>query len=167
MKITITPIPKSKLKHIKKHDHLYSVLLDYDSSIDCGKARFAADIYNETCSAINTKNLILACSGIRTLLDILNRIKTNKHHAEHGFTKNLDDVEKNLHITAEQKKILKNVLDIGGSAVHRDAIPKVKDIVLCIQVLENLIESLFIYPVRGKQLAAAAKKLPSIGKTTP
>jgi transcription elongation factor Elf1 len=142
-KIIITPTPKSKLKHLKKHKIISDMLLHYDSNIEFDKAIFVESIYNEISDAINTKKLILACLGMLSLLDILYRIKYKKYDTKSILTENLNDMQKNLYITERQKEMLKNVLAMGDAATHRDAVPTVQDIVACMQIIEHMVESFF------------------------
>ncbi|MDR2696731.1 MAG: DUF4145 domain-containing protein [Deltaproteobacteria bacterium] len=140
-KIIITPTPKEKRKHKKMHNSIVDILLQHDPDIEFDKAIFAESIYNEISNAINTKKFILACLGMRSLLDILYRIKTKKSGTKSGFAANLNGMVKKSYITEGQKEILQNVLAIGDAAAHRDAIPTVKEIVDCMQIVEQALES--------------------------
>ena len=145
-KIIITPTPQAQRKHQKGHQGMADMLLRNDSGIAFDKAIFIESLYNEISDAINTKKCILACLGMRTLLKLLYGKQTKNPDTQNECTAILNGLAQKSSLSKQQKAIVQTVLATGNAVARSDAVPTMKDIVDCMQIIEHVIEA--EYPLR-------------------
>ncbi len=138
----------SKYRHHKPKKNIYI----YNKG-DQERCAQATKLYEEICTAINREQNIIAAMGMRTLINLCCLISTGSHDWDPGFTANLNSLEKTGYLATKSKNLFQNILEFGGAATHRDAIPRTKHLVISINAIESLIESLFVFPDDSAELA--------------
>lgn len=96
----------------------------------------------------------LSTMGIRALLEF---IMIQKVGDNGSFSKNLAEFERKEYISRGQRDILNAVLEAGHATMHRSYSPSQDDLVTCMDIAENVIEMVYIHPLKVKALA---KKIP-------
>ena len=95
-------------------------------------------IISETYRAFNENLYILSSIGIRTIIDSYFQL----HKIEEGsFKKNLEKLYSNRIISEVEKKIIKEVIDVGSAAAHRGFEPTKEVIEEMFSVLERLLST--------------------------
>lgn len=92
--------------------------------------------------------------GVRSLIE---QVMIDKIGDKGTFKNNLDEFERRGFISKTQKEILEPVLDAGHAAIHRNYKPSMKDVVSLIDIVENIIESLYVNSRRALNIK---KKIP-------
>ena len=97
-------------------------------------------LIDEIYSAIQNDAPNLAALGVRSLIEIVMIMKC----ADLGtFSKNLDAFHSGGHISIYQKEKLMHLIDIGHAVTHRGFAINNEDIIVLMDILENILESLF------------------------
>ena len=98
-------------------------------------------LLNEVYAALGSESYRLAVMGIRALLECL----MISHVEDQGtFGKNLKEFEESGYISRIQKKSLLAVLEVGHAAIHRSHNPDKSQIDVCLNICENLIETIYV-----------------------
>lgn len=152
----IYPEPSSvTFKHHKPKENIY---IHKDGDLD--RCQFAQKLYEEVCTAINREQNVVAAVGMRTLINICCLISTGSDDYTTGFTKNLTSLEEKGYLAAKSKDFFLSILELGHAATHRTTIPRTKHLVICINAIESLIESLFVFPDDSAELARSTPPKP-------
>ena len=102
-------------------------------------------IYDEIIDAYNNKCFILCSAGIRALVEGICKEKgINNGNLEQKINK----MQENGFINPQHKDILHKLRFLGNDSVHELQIPTKKEIVIAIDIMEHIIESL--YEILGK-----------------
>jgi hypothetical protein len=112
------------------------------------------NILKEIYIGLQNDSIRLATLGIRALLEY---VMVQKVGDNGSFKKNLNEFEKQGHISSSQNIILNSVLETGHATMHRSYSPTKKDLVTCIDITENLIATIFIHTREADKLL---KKIP-------
>ncbi len=111
-------------------------------------------LLSEVYVAIDAGALTLATTGIRTLIETVMIAKVKD---QGNFPRNLDAFEKQGFIARKQVDVVKRTIDAGNASAHRAFTPSQADVKVLLDIAENLIENVFIHPVRMK---AASRRVP-------
>jgi len=103
----------------------------------------------EVYSALQNDSPSLALMGIRAIIEQLMIEKTGDNNS---FKKNMMEFEKQGYISSKQRKFLESALEAGHASIHRGFIPKSIHIETCMDVCENLIETIHILPRKSLTL---------------
>ncbi|MFA4874406.1 MAG: DUF4145 domain-containing protein [bacterium] len=138
----------------------------YPPPISRQRPRWFAEVYrNEALYDLNclleeiyiglqNKSVRLATMGIRALLENMMIQKVGDHGS---FSSNLSELHSKGFVTEEQKKILDTVLEAGHAVMHRQYSPNEGDLISCMDIVESLIETIYVHPGKAAELS---KKIP-------
>ena len=112
----------------------------------------------EIYAALHANCIKLATMGIRALIEniMIKKVGDNK-----TFTKNLDEFANQGYISNEQKKIITAVIEAGNATIHRSYSPSLKELENCMDIAENLIETIFIHSNQAKTFSEKIPPRPS------
>lgn len=111
----------------------------------------ALTICREVYRALQNDQRHLAIMGIRAVLELAMIDKVGGD--QQTFGKNLDALHDAGHVSRLQKDRLKSVLDLGSATIHRGHSPSKEDINTCVDIMEHVIESLYIHEDDVKRMA--------------
>lgn len=74
------------------------------------------------------------------------------------FRKNLAEFAKKGFISDKQRGILAVVLEAGHATIHRAYLPSDEDLATCIDIVESVIQSIYVHPAKADQLAKRVPK---------
>jgi hypothetical protein len=106
-------------------------------------------IYNETHAALSNKLPILAGIGIRTLIEALCK---EKKAAGSNLKERIDSLVKMGTLTQPGSEILHTMRDIGNEAAHNIKPHSDETLRIAMDVVENLLQSIYILPKITKNL---------------
>ena len=94
--------------------------------------------------------------GVRTLVEILARHILGAEEPSLGaYIKTLQD---NGWISAKQVEILDASIQLGHSAIHRGYIPKQKQVIHGLEIIENLMELYLVHKRRAESIKGTLPK---------
>jgi hypothetical protein len=121
--------------------------------------------FNEVYEAVNNEQWWLAAMGIRSLVEyFLDELEGHPKHEGTGenkaeitprstdqrrhrsFAERIALLHKENVITLAQHDQLNELVNAGNAAIHTRYWPDLKEIVGCLRILENILESLLLYP---------------------
>lgn len=107
------------------------------------------DILEEIYRALDANCGALSIMGARTLIDLL----MSKSVGDRGsFPAKLDAFQAKGVITAQSRKVLETALEAGNAAAHRGFAPKTSDIHAVMDIVENLLQSVYVFDQVAKNL---------------
>lgn len=110
---------------------------------------FVTRLIPEIYTALHSKSYSLAAMGVRALLE---SIMIQQVGDKGSFKKNMASFHDSGSISARQKTILEDTLEIGHGAIHRGYIPSRSDIVNALDIVEGLIETIYIDEAKAQAL---------------
>lgn len=117
---------------------------------------------NELYGALNNELRVLASIGIRTSFDIAAGLLGIS--SEKKFFQKLDDLVAHGYITEADKEHVETLVEAGSASAHRGWRPKLEDLGVLMDALENFIYSSLVLPAqkrkREAELAKVKKKVP-------
>lgn len=117
-------------------------------------------LLKEVYSAMFSGNSRLALMGARAVVDIA---LTDKLGDIGGFEQKLNEALEQKWITPAQHKVLKSAVDAGNAASHRAYHPEKKQLGLVLDVVEHLVQLLYVLERDGEEIAK--KTPPRSGKS--
>ena len=114
-------------------------------------------ILEEVYSALDAGSLALPLMGARTLIDQL-MAKTVGDIG--GFEERLKELETQGFISTRNRHDLGVALDAGSAAAHRGFTPKVQDVQVVMDIVENLLQAVYVNPVGAERLKKATPPRP-------
>lgn len=111
---------------------------------------YKREFLNEIYASLKNNSLRLAVLGIRALLE---QIMIESVKDQGSFVKNLNKFESEGYISKIQKEAIDPVIEAGHASMHRGFKATEQEVEAIMDVVENLIESIYI----GKQKAARLK----------
>ena len=114
-------------------------------------------LLSEIYVAVNNDAKSLALMGIRALLEA---IMLNAVGDSGSFSKNLKRFREEGFVSNVQESLIKKTLEAGHAAIHRKFEPRAAEVIACLDIAENLLESLIILPQAGEELS---KRVPQRG----
>jgi hypothetical protein len=102
------------------------------------------DIYGllkEIYNAYADESYRLVAMGIRSLTELIMIEQVGDHGS---FKNNIDEFFKGRHINIAQREKLIHLIDIGSAVIHRAAKPDLDIIDEMLDVLENIVESIYV-----------------------
>jgi hypothetical protein len=105
-------------------------------------------IYDELLQAMNGGQNILAGLGVRLLIEMICRDK--KAVGKTLFIK-LDDLKSKHVLTESDVEILHRLRSMGNDAAHEGRASSAPQLTLAMNVVENLMKSVYIHPRQAKQ----------------
>lgn len=122
----------------------------------------AITICREVYRALQNEQPHLAVMGVRAVLELVMVEKVGSD--QQSFGKNLDSLYEAGHVSRLQKDRLKSVLDVGSATIHRGHTPSKEDINTCVDIMEHVIESLYIHEDDVKRMAERVPPRPKADK---
>lgn len=106
-------------------------------------------VLDEVYRSLDADTRSLPMMGARTLVDMLILEKVGDVG---GFKQKLDELEAQGFIGAKQVEVLDAALDAGGAAGHRGHIPSVSEVNAVMDIVENLLQAVYVLPDVAKNL---------------
>ena len=106
-------------------------------------------MYEETLSALNAAALTLAGGGLRATVEAICR---NQGIASGNLEKKIDSLVQKQLLTSSQAELLHEERYIGNAALHELTTPSTVDIEDGLQIVEGLINTIYILPEKAKRL---------------
>ena len=88
---------------------------------------------------------------------IFEHMMIHKTGDQGSFCKNLDAFERGGFIGKKQREVVESMLEAGHASIHRAFIPKKKDIVTLVDILEGILEVVYI---QGPKVDELKKRIP-------
>ncbi len=107
-------------------------------------------LISEISIALDNDLSALPTIGLRTLIET---VMVDKVGNEGGFAKKLLKFQKAGHITTTHAQLLEIVLDAGSAAIHRAHFPNKEDIKTCVEVVEYLMQGIYILDPKVRKLS--------------
>jgi Domain of unknown function (DUF4145) len=107
-------------------------------------------LFDEVYSAMFSGNNRLALMGVRAIIDVA---LTDKLGDIGGFAQKLGEAKAKGWITESHFKVLNIVVDAGNAASHRAYNPKIEQLNLILDVVENLIQYLYVIEEHAEEIA--------------
>lgn len=109
----------------------------------------------ETYTAVQSGSNRLVAMGVRAVLDA---IISEKLGDVGSFKAGLDGLLKAGYISSRQQMMIDSVLEAGHAAIHRGWFPSGRDIEILLDVLESLIETVYVHEGRAQELEKRVPK---------
>lgn len=119
------------------------------------------ELLREVYSALYSGSNRLAMMGARAVVDIA---LTDKLGDIGGFGQKLDGAEKKGWVTPAHRKVLATAIDAGNAVAHRGYRPEKKHLDLVLDIVEHLVQLLYILETNAQNLA---KQTPQRGVVKP
>jgi hypothetical protein len=110
---------------------------------------YISKLLKEIYSAIQNSAPSLALMGVRALIEAI-MIETVGDKGSFGA--NLSAFEHNGHVSKIQREFLEHALEAGHASIHRGFLPDNRHLSTCVDIAENLMETLFVLPDAAKHL---------------
>lgn len=114
------------------------------------------DAFSETVRAFNCQMPYLAAVGVRTVLDMI-LVSTVGDCG--SFEAKLRQLESQSHVTSSEKQKLDVLAEVGNAAAHRGFRANIEDLGITIDILERVVQKLYIDPGKDKELSDHAKRI--------
>ena len=134
-------------------------LQDFWQEVPIGEEQILT-ILRETYTALHNDLLTLAAMGVRALIERVMILKTGDHGR---FGENLRRFEAAGFVSRVQRERLEAVLEIGHAAIHRGATPNRNDMTTVLDIVEHLIETVYLHRDKVDEIKA---RLPKRGGRT-
>jgi hypothetical protein len=109
-------------------------------------------VLKEVYTAIQNNCLMLASTGIRTILDM---VFVEKVGDQGGFEQKVNQMIKKGYLAQCSKAPVMAVIDTGSASAHRGFNPNIALLTRAIRITEGLLESVYIHPDDGDNLRDA------------
>jgi hypothetical protein len=106
-------------------------------------------LLNETYAALHADSRTLALMGARAIVDM---IMIDKVGDIGTFPQKLEGLEQQGFVSNKNRSILSTVLDAGSAAAHRGYIPEDEELNCVMDIIENLLEAVYILEKLAKKL---------------
>jgi hypothetical protein len=121
------------------------------------------EFFNEIYTSLESNNLRLAVLGIRALLEHVMIDSVGDHNS---FENNLKKMHENGFISKLQKEAIEPIIEAGHASMHRGFKASAVEVEACLDVVENLIESIYISNVKSAKLEVPKRALKLKKKTS-
>ncbi len=116
--------------------------------------RNVAKLVREIYGALDNSLFSVASTGIRTVLD---QMLLDKIGDSGTFKSKLEKMEQNNLIDSDERDILETVVDAGSASAHRGFNPSKKTIGDMLDIVEAMLEKIYVAPMRRVSLQRKAK----------
>jgi Domain of unknown function (DUF4145) len=106
-------------------------------------------LYEEVNRAVAADCPRLTAMGVRALIEA---VMVEKVSDRGSFSRNLDALLGDGHISRNQRAHLAQLIDGGSAAIHRGYKPSMEEVHALLDIAENVIEALYVMPHRAKSL---------------
>ncbi|HQR98491.1 MULTISPECIES: DUF4145 domain-containing protein [unclassified Polaromonas] len=116
--------------------------------------RLIQRVYKQTLSALSQRAYVLASVGLRACIEaVCNHLKVSGTNLE----KRIDQLYKAGHVSNGDKRRLHAIRFLGNDAAHEIKEPKESDIRVALEIVEHLLNSVFILEKKAKALDTIAE----------
>lgn len=106
-------------------------------------------VYKETVSAIGFEALLLGSIGLRACVEaVCNHLKISGNNLQ----RRIDQLQKQGHISDSDRKRLHAIRFMGNDAAHEIREPKYGELIVALEIVEHLLNSLFVLTKKAKDL---------------
>lgn len=95
--------------------------------------------------------------GIMGVRAIFEHIMISKIGDNGSFKKNINKFQDAGYISTIQRESIEHILEAGHAAIHRSHVPDIGELIAALQIVEGLIEVLYINPDRSKWISKNVK----------
>ena len=110
---------------------------------------------NEVYAAIQNGSYALASMGLRALIEA---IMIDKVGDSGSFQKNLTAFEQNGFVSKLQVAALSSALELGHASIHRGHVPNAHQVGSAMDIVDNLINQLYVIPYSAEHLSKEVPK---------
>ncbi|TWW11529.1 hypothetical protein E3A20_04650 [Planctomyces bekefii] len=112
-------------------------------------------MYEETLAALDAAALTLAGGGLRATVEAICR---NQGITNGTLEKKIDSLVQKQLLTSSQAELLHEERYIGNAALHEMTTPSAVDVEDGLQIVEGLINTIYILPEKAKRLKKVREK---------
>jgi hypothetical protein len=118
-------------------------------------------VYKQTLSAYGEKAYVLASIGLRATIEaVCNHLKVSGTNLE----KRIDQLFKGGHVSNGDKKRLHAIRFLGNDAAHEVKEPSASDLKVALDIVEHLLNSVFILEHNARSLKTVIEEYPEFEK---
>lgn len=107
------------------------------------------EIYNETLLAINVDAKVLACVGVRGIVESICKDVGIK---DGNLLSKINKLKDENFLTSAQAEVLHEARYIGNDAIHEFRIPSTTDLENVLEIIEIMLNTIYILPIKAEQL---------------
>ena len=119
-------------------------------------------VFDEVYLSLDANTRCLPIIGARTLLDML---MVQKVGDVGNFKQKLKKLQAGGFVSADNVEILDAALDAGNAAAHRGHAPNVSDVNTVMDIVENLLQAVYVLPDMAQRLKKATPPRPGKKRT--
>lgn len=108
-----------------------------------------SDLLDEIYVALHSECPRVAAMGIRALIE---HVIIDKVGDQGNFQKNLIEFENKGFLSSSEKTILDTALEVGHASIHRDHRPALDVLNSCLDIVESLINRLYLWPLQADSI---------------
>jgi hypothetical protein len=114
-----------------------------------GPQEFVPRLINEIYTALHSDCRAIVAMGIRALLE---QMLVDKVGDNGSFTSNLKKFEMEGFIASKEREVIETTLEVGHASIHRNYNPSKDDLIRTLDITENLMERIYIFPSHATTL---------------
>lgn len=115
------------------------------------------ELFGEVYTALQNSAYRLAAMGIRAAFEHIFVEKVGDHGSFQG---NLNAFQEGGFISSIERNSVMAVLEVGHAAIHRSHNPSIQDVLSMLDILEHLIQALYVNEQLAQSLAKVPERLP-------
>ncbi len=115
-------------------------------------------LLDEVYRSLDAANRRLPMMGARALVDM---VIVEKVGDLGSFTEKLKKLESEEYISATNRVVLEAALDVGSAAAHRGHAPRTSQIDAVMDIIENLLQAVYVLPDMAEELKNSTPPRPS------
>ena len=120
-----------------------------------GEQQFITEFLREIYTCLDNNSARTAFLTIRALLEHIIIDLIGDHG---GLSKNIKQLKLKGHVTERDGTALEAIIEMGSASMHRGHKPNVEDLHTSLDIIENLIELVYLSESRGKKLEGKTPK---------
>lgn len=114
-----------------------------------------SDLLDEIYVALHSECPRLSAMGIRALIE---HVVIDKVGDLGTFKKNLNEFQNKGHLSSSERDVLDAALEVGHAAIHRDHKPDLDVLNSCLDIVEGLVNRLYLWPLQAEQIKKITPK---------
>ena len=128
---------------------------EWVANLSAKKGRLMRRLLEEIYVGVQNDMKMITTMGIRALVEYA---MIGSVGDQGTFQKNLAEFATKGYISDKQRGILATVLEAGHATIHRAYEPSDEDLATCIDIVESVIQSIYVHPAKAAQLAKRVPK---------
>jgi hypothetical protein len=116
------------------------------------------DLMHQVYIAVQNDLRRLAAMGIRAAFEM---VMIDKSEDRGSFVKNIDAFQAKGYLSVRQRHVIESILEAGHASIHRNWDPDPKDLDVLLDVIESVIESVYLHEHRSQDLEGRLPRRPS------